>query len=437
MIDLPNLNFETYGPPDQLASSLSLRAKLVVNGGCWGDAVNTVIADTLTFFPTDPSGNATTFDTDQWKDYDIMLVARANGDFTPVPIANFRVTGNDGNNLSVAPDPVAAGINNGDVFVMLIKPDPALTKNTTVGGIPVGMIGDPNMVNAYSPLGLTPSTTRDQQVRILTGKSKAAVRTVVDNDATSWTVSQPWDAVPDDTSRPITEESGWQDNADTEVISTADPAPIAAPGLGSGLPAGDFPGPGDSGPFQALANADATTGTYPFAGETPAPQCGKLNIQNWSRKVILIQANIYDADEAGSLEPFAPVRMVYVWGNPGRGGLSAPGYYTITPAFGNAIIDLANGLNQRLVLSASAVTLLKPVWTGGTIVAGLSITLYIDQDASGGRATPIFTGGAGGFGSDTGSEQVAPDLNTRTSAIFTYHGTRWIRDSWKTGLSLT
>lgn len=115
----------------------------------------------------------------------------------------------------------------------------------------------------------------------------------------------------------------------------------------------------------------------------------------------------------------------------------SPLYYTITPFGGNAPVELFNGLNQRVVLSASAVNVTPPIWTGGFIVAGVSFTLYIDQPASGDCATPTFTGGAGGFASDTASELVSPDPNTRTSVHFTFHGSVWVRDSWKTGLAIS
>lgn len=113
----------------------------------------------------------------------------------------------------------------------------------------------------------------------------------------------------------------------------------------------------------------------------------------------------------------------------------APDYYTITPSAGNAVIDLSNGLTQLLVNTTSLATFLAPIWTGGTIAAGQSFWLYILQDSNDGNETPAFTGGAGGFASDTGSEGISPDPDTLTAIRFTFHGAIWIRDSWKTGLA--
>jgi hypothetical protein len=114
------------------------------------------------------------------------------------------------------------------------------------------------------------------------------------------------------------------------------------------------------------------------------------------------------------------------------------GYYTITPAGGHAVVDLSNGLNQRLVLNASAVTIDAPLFSGGSIVAGSWVTLYLDQDATGSRAIPTFAGGVGGFVSNTGTQiQMDPTPNTRTALTFTYHGSYWSLDSQQTGAAIS
>jgi hypothetical protein len=119
----------------------------------------------------------------------------------------------------------------------------------------------------------------------------------------------------------------------------------------------------------------------------------------------------------------------------GSGGLG--GFTVITPASGNATIDLGLGLTQLLVLSASAVTILAPIFTGGTIVAGANFLLFIEQDATGGRATPTFTGGAGAFASDTGTDSVAPDASTRTIYWFSYDGSIWAANTFRTGRAIS
>jgi hypothetical protein len=122
------------------------------------------------------------------------------------------------------------------------------------------------------------------------------------------------------------------------------------------------------------------------------------------------------------------------------GGISlGAGYFVITPSAGNATIDLANGPNQLLLLNGTAVTILAPIWTGGTVAAGNRVYLYLDQDATGGRAAPTFTLGAGAFASDTPAV-VSPDStpSTRTYLCFVFHGSIWALDGpQRTGGAIT
>lgn len=122
-------------------------------------------------------------------------------------------------------------------------------------------------------------------------------------------------------------------------------------------------------------------------------------------------------------------------GGGGGGGSGQFGYHVITPAAGNATIDIAAlGAGTtcfcfRLVLTGTAVTILAPIWTGGSIVAGLKVWLFLDQDGSGSRVTPTFAGGAGAFTTDTIGWEVNPTPSTRTTYQFTYHGTIWGLDA--------
>ena len=64
-------------------------------------------------------------------------------------------------------------------------------------------------------------------------------------------------------------------------------------------------------------------------------------------------------------------------------------------------------------------TILAPVFTGGSIIAGPWFTLYIDQDATGSRAAPTYTGGAGAFAADDGLAQVDGTPSGRSALRFT------------------
>lgn len=115
-------------------------------------------------------------------------------------------------------------------------------------------------------------------------------------------------------------------------------------------------------------------------------------------------------------------------GGGGGGSAGQFGYHIITPSGGNAAIDLNNGFIQRLVLNASAVNFTAPIWTGGSIVAGLKLWLFVDQDATGGRIPPTFDSGAGGFSTDCPAQQLDGTPDTRSLYQLTYHGSIWCLD---------
>jgi hypothetical protein len=105
-------------------------------------------------------------------------------------------------------------------------------------------------------------------------------------------------------------------------------------------------------------------------------------------------------------------------------------------------IDLRNGVCQRFVLSAAtatgtplatAATVLAPIFTGGTIGAASSFRLYIDQDATGGWVGPAFTLGSGAFAADVPHQSIDGTPSTRSTYLFTFHGSAWCLDSFRTG----
>lgn len=115
----------------------------------------------------------------------------------------------------------------------------------------------------------------------------------------------------------------------------------------------------------------------------------------------------------------------------GPGGAAGPSFYTITPAAGHAVVDLANGTKQRLVLNGTAVILDPPIWTGGTIVAGQPLDLYLDMDVTGGRARPTFAAGYAADASDGDASPIAADASTRTVVRWVYDGAIWSIDFWR------
>jgi len=94
----------------------------------------------------------------------------------------------------------------------------------------------------------------------------------------------------------------------------------------------------------------------------------------------------------------------------------------------------------RLVLSGTAVSIPAPIWTGGAIVAGLKIFLYVYQDATGGRLPPTFDhAAAGDFATDVDQQQIDGTPDTRSMYPLSYEGTRWTLDTQTipTGMGIT
>ncbi len=133
-------------------------------------------------------------------------------------------------------------------------------------------------------------------------------------------------------------------------------------------------------------------------------------------------------------------------GGSSTGNAGVFGYHTITPVSGAATIDigiLGGGVSCfcfRIVLNATSITIPAPIWTGGSIVAGVKIWVYFVIDPAFLNVLPVFaTGSTGTFHADANNQQLDGTFNTITCFQFTYHGTRWILDVTPvgTGMSLT
>lgn len=135
-------------------------------------------------------------------------------------------------------------------------------------------------------------------------------------------------------------------------------------------------------------------------------------------------------------------------GGGGGGGTNAGlfGLHTITPASGHAVIDVAaNGagttcFNFKLVVNGTAVTVDDVKWTGGTLVAGIKVWLYVIQDSTGNRAKPVFiphSGPNNGFSADVIGQEISPDADLYTVYQLMFMGTIWVLDFVATKRSLT
>jgi hypothetical protein len=106
---------------------------------------------------------------------------------------------------------------------------------------------------------------------------------------------------------------------------------------------------------------------------------------------------------------------------------------TVTPdGSGNVTLDAGLYDNFRLVLTAGPLTILAPTNSVTAAAAGDTFWFYLDQDSSGNEPIPAFTGGSGGFVSDTQAQIQAVAVgtaSTRTKLAFKFDGTYWHLDA--------
>jgi hypothetical protein len=264
-ITITSLNVGTYGAPDPLFASFTFRVKRNIHAGVWGAQLPIApTTNTLKF-------TGASFSTNQWQNYVISLVGRP-GSTSPLPIADFTVSSNTADTLTVTPDPVAPGILLGDVFVMRTRP------STHTGTT----IGDANFVNFYGGSGLTADAEKGNLVRIIRGTGAGqAPRTIVSNTSTVLTVTPAFDIVPDATSIFIVEEPAWQTSLETGPISSASLNP------------------------------------------SPAPFIASINVDNFRNQTLVVQALTEDPSGNTSLERYAPLREIYLFGGQGTRAITA------------------------------------------------------------------------------------------------------------------
>lgn len=95
------------------------------------------------------------------------------------------------------------------------------------------------------------------------------------------------------------------------------------------------------------------------------------------------------------------------------------GYYTASIVANHVTIDLANGLNQRVVLNQAAqVTIDNPIYTGMSFEAGMTFNLFIYQDGTGGRPTPAF---GAAFDTSVALAEMPTSANSYLSYQFVRH----------------
>lgn len=372
--------FLLLAPPDLVASTGKVQAKPVYHAGGIGAIVVAVSPTTITM-GAPPTGSMST----SLAGYYIMVIGR-NGAATPFVdflISSNAVGGSNETIVTVAAGTPSSLVNVGDSVVICLQAN--ISSATT--------IGDALLPNAYNlGVGLT-SVEIGRTVRIIAGLGRYQRRTIQSVTSTTATLSSPWNTIPDATSLWIIEDARW---------SYFNPiSPFAVSVLG------------------ALST--------PFV----------VDFKNVAAQAMLVQVLIGDgAGTRFSSEARSPFRIGYVYGAAGSAALLKDGYFTPPVVSGVVTIDLANGLNQRIVVDGSSITVAPPIFTGGTIEKGTAFYIYLDMDATGGagRVPPTFSTSAGGFLSDITvrvQNGTVQNASTRTYLQFTFHP-----DSSKFGMDL-
>lgn len=258
-ITVTALNYATYGAPDPVAKGINLRAKRLMLHACFSATVSAVTSTVISVAIPGAIG------VNQFAGYDLSNIANAYGDFSQVPLANFRVSANDAaGNFTVTPNPVGI-VQVGGVVSMMPKPD---THTATT-------IGDSNLVNAFSAgMATAGSGQAGDTVQIIAGTGRGQSRPILSNTATVITVANAFNPVPDSTTRFVIGDATWQYDNDTSPIQTSNPNP-----------------------------------------STP-PQVGQFDASAFKNSILLIEGNTYDASGNYSPDPFAPIRIMWVHGDP-------------------------------------------------------------------------------------------------------------------------
>src|SRR3990172_2295194 len=243
----------TWSLPSPNFNRLRIKAKQIIHAGVVGAGVSEVASGKIT--ATDTIGG------DDWTGRDISIIAdRSDGS---APIWNFRVTAFNGasGEFTVTPDPLAAGVEPGDVLIIRAMPPGVCAPDS---------ISDPKFQNAIYPAGMTPDAEIGNLVRVISGTGRGQVRRIVDNDATTLWIDTPWDVAPDATSRFIVEAPAWQYFAESNPTRNSD---------------------------RLL--------------ETTI----RVSVANLLQQVVLAQAVAVDALGVESPDSLSPVREIYVYGS--------------------------------------------------------------------------------------------------------------------------
>lgn len=347
----------TYAVPNQNTAKLKLKGRRLVHGGVIGAEVDSLTTSTVVSSETVDVTSA-----DNWAGRVLAVIGRASGS---APYAHFNITAFDPLTgiFTLDRDPIAAGVQAGDVFVVCFlgydnSSNPYNIADAGISNASDGHVGeainDPNRIGNF--------------ILIIKGLSRGLSSKIVANGHTDYTISTP--IVLDSTSVWIVVTAAWEDFSEVPVV-----------------------------------NADPTKATQI-----------NMDVSNYDQLPILVGATTVDVNGNEAADGDGPIRMIWIFGD---FGTPAPdGYVPLTIVSNQVTPDLTLGLNFKLIINqATQVVVKNPI--GSVIIPGSWIAIYVLTDGTPGRLTPDFTDSA--WGADVGQQIISGAANSRNSYQMTYH----------------
>lgn len=256
-VSLTAYKVRSWGCPDQELDALVAVGKVVRHSGITGTQVIEAVSTNQLEIPG------------AWADDSLIgreLSVVAKWDRTvEIPALSYLVTGNAAGVLAVTPDPVADGMEVGDVVVIRSKPTISNGGKTFTDALWMNPLENDGG-------GLAPAEEVGMVGRIIAGTGEGLTNIVASATTTSHTFARNWLTTPDSTSRIIIEEPTWLPlDVPIRPLSNSDPTAVLAP-------------------------------TFP--------------VENYSRRTMLIGLQSMDGNEHRSVEALMPVREAYVFGAP-------------------------------------------------------------------------------------------------------------------------
>lgn len=409
-----------YGLPDTTLNSYTINTKFIIHGGVWGARVTSSSGSSVTIA-------GATWGTDIWAGYVLSRYKNAGpGQQSPL---NLSVVSNTADTLILSygtGTPIVAG----DVVVM----------RAAASHVSANTIGDDNFINWMYPSGASDNEA-GYQIRIIAGTGAGQQpKSILSNTPTIFTINNNWDIAPDATSIWIVEEANWRDTLVGSLLSIRSPA-------SSAIGTVNLTKYSNQSVLVSVLSVDSKGGSWPdwyspirevfIDASSPFPGyytlvpflsgIAQIDFANGLvQRLVLANTTLNGGISSGDtslvvntivLDSTAATPFNFLWGD----GTGEGGVCTAISGTSWTILATANNHLSGAVIY-TPVTLPAPVFTGGSIAASLTFTLFVDQDAAGNCLIPIFAGGVGGFATDVGSWQIDGTASTRTTYVFLYSG---------------